>query len=208
MLIRRDRGRQIDSARRLGPGAGRARRRSLVRTGASQGHRHRSLSLAPAITVLRPARRSRVSPSKATRDPPHPDGAMAASRAFINDQPVSINLLRQIGGLLVEIHGQHDDRALVDVRKSPRSSRCLWRAGAPGREGWLRHWRGLAQGRRGARSSSIASRLRGAEAERDLSSTMPLRSCATCSRREPGEEEALARQPPADDECRAVRRSD
>src|SRR6185295_10835801 len=37
------------------------------------------------------------------------------SRASINDQPVSINLLRQIGGLLSEIHGQHDDRALVDV---------------------------------------------------------------------------------------------
>ncbi|HYM98351.1 MAG TPA: DNA repair protein RecN [Aestuariivirgaceae bacterium] len=37
------------------------------------------------------------------------------SRATINDQPVSINLLRQAGGLLAEIHGQHDDRALVDV---------------------------------------------------------------------------------------------
>jgi DNA repair protein RecN (Recombination protein N) len=39
------------------------------------------------------------------------------SRASINDQPVSINLLRQVGGLLAEIHGQHDDRALVDVAK-------------------------------------------------------------------------------------------
>ncbi len=37
------------------------------------------------------------------------------SRAFINDEPVSINLLRQLGCRLVEIHGQHDDRALVDV---------------------------------------------------------------------------------------------
>jgi DNA repair protein RecN (Recombination protein N) len=37
------------------------------------------------------------------------------SRASINDQPVSINLLRQAGGLLAEIHGQHDDRALVNV---------------------------------------------------------------------------------------------
>ena len=37
------------------------------------------------------------------------------SRASINDQPVSVNLLRQIGGALVEIHGQHADRALVDV---------------------------------------------------------------------------------------------
>ncbi|MFN7709916.1 MAG: DNA repair protein RecN [Holosporales bacterium] len=30
------------------------------------------------------------------------------SRAFINDQPVSTALLRQVGGLLIEIHGQFD----------------------------------------------------------------------------------------------------
>lgn len=36
------------------------------------------------------------------------------TRAFINDQPVSATLLREIGGHLIEIHGQHDDRALVD----------------------------------------------------------------------------------------------
>ncbi|NRG17848.1 DNA repair protein RecN [Rhizobiales bacterium] len=36
------------------------------------------------------------------------------SRAFVNDQPVSVSLLRQIGSLLVEIHGQHDARAFVD----------------------------------------------------------------------------------------------
>jgi DNA repair protein RecN (Recombination protein N) len=37
------------------------------------------------------------------------------SRATINEQPVSLNLLRQIAGSLAEIHGQHADRALVDV---------------------------------------------------------------------------------------------
>ncbi|MFN0264284.1 DNA repair protein RecN [Tepidamorphus sp. 3E244] len=37
------------------------------------------------------------------------------SRAFINDQPVSVQLLRDVGALLVEIHGQHDERALVDA---------------------------------------------------------------------------------------------
>ncbi|WP_342641951.1 DNA repair protein RecN [Rhodoligotrophos ferricapiens] len=37
------------------------------------------------------------------------------SRATINEQPASVSLLRQLGGLLAEIHGQHDDRALVDV---------------------------------------------------------------------------------------------
>ena len=43
------------------------------------------------------------------------------SRASVNDQPVSLNLLRQIAGTLTEIHGQHDDRALV----SPANHRRL-----------------------------------------------------------------------------------
>lgn len=37
------------------------------------------------------------------------------TRAFINDQPVSAGLLQAVGKLIVEIHGQHDDRALIDV---------------------------------------------------------------------------------------------
>ncbi len=36
------------------------------------------------------------------------------TRAFINDQPVSAALQRQVGALLVEIHGQHDARAFSD----------------------------------------------------------------------------------------------
>ena len=36
------------------------------------------------------------------------------SRAFINDQPVSIGFLRQIGGYLVEVHGQMEVRGLLD----------------------------------------------------------------------------------------------
>jgi DNA repair protein RecN (Recombination protein N) len=38
----------------------------------------------------------------------------ARTRAFINDEPVGVNLLREIGALLVEIHGQADDRGLFD----------------------------------------------------------------------------------------------
>jgi DNA repair protein RecN (Recombination protein N) len=41
--------------------------------------------------------------------------AEGPSRALINDQPVSLTLLRQVAALLAEIHGQHADRALVDV---------------------------------------------------------------------------------------------
>lgn len=42
-------------------------------------------------------------------------GADGRSRAFINDQPVSAALLRRAGAMLVEIHGQHDDRAMVEA---------------------------------------------------------------------------------------------
>src|SRR6202789_1732758 len=37
------------------------------------------------------------------------------TRAFVNDQPVSVQVLRALGTALVEIHGQHDDRAFVDA---------------------------------------------------------------------------------------------
>jgi len=41
----------------------------------------------------------------------HADGR---TRALVNDQPVSAQVMRGLGRLLVEIHGQHDDRALID----------------------------------------------------------------------------------------------
>jgi DNA repair protein RecN (Recombination protein N) len=37
------------------------------------------------------------------------------TRAFVNDQPVSVQTLKILGAALVEIHGQHDERALVDA---------------------------------------------------------------------------------------------
>ncbi len=37
------------------------------------------------------------------------------TRAFINDNPVSASLMREVGTLAVEIHAQHADRALVDT---------------------------------------------------------------------------------------------
>ena len=47
--------------------------------------------------------------------------ADGGSRALVNDQPVSAALLREIAALLVEIHGQHDDRGLLN----PRGHRAL-----------------------------------------------------------------------------------
>jgi DNA repair protein RecN (Recombination protein N) len=37
------------------------------------------------------------------------------TRAFVNDQPVSVQVMKDLGAALVEIHGQHDERALVDA---------------------------------------------------------------------------------------------
>jgi DNA repair protein RecN (Recombination protein N) len=37
------------------------------------------------------------------------------TRAFVNDQPLSAQALKALGMALVEIHGQHDERALVDT---------------------------------------------------------------------------------------------
>ncbi len=47
--------------------------------------------------------------------------ADGGSKAFVNDQPVSAALLRQLAPALVELHGQHDDRGLVN----PRGHRLL-----------------------------------------------------------------------------------
>ena len=47
--------------------------------------------------------------------------ADGGSKAFINDQPCSAALLRDVGAMLVEIHGQHDDRGLLN----PRGHRTL-----------------------------------------------------------------------------------
>jgi len=42
-------------------------------------------------------------------------GADGRSRAFINDQAVSVGLLRAAGDLLIEVHGQNDDRGLLNA---------------------------------------------------------------------------------------------
>jgi DNA repair protein RecN (Recombination protein N) len=81
--------------------------------------------------------------------------ADAGSKAFINDQPVGVALLREIAPFLVEIHGQHDDRGLVN----PRGHRALLdryaRVDTSAIEAAWRKW-GAAEAKLEARRAAIA----------------------------------------------------
>ncbi|WP_373505381.1 DNA repair protein RecN [Aestuariivirga sp.] len=87
---------------------------SLVRSGAERGVVTAAFSLPkthPAFAILK-EQGVDAEGELVIRRIQNADGP---SRASINDQPVSLNLLRQIAVALAEIHGQHADRALVDV---------------------------------------------------------------------------------------------
>ena len=111
--------------------------------------------------------------------------ADGGSRAHVNDQPCSAALLREIGSYLVEVHGQHDDRGLLN----PRGHRALL-------DGYARcetnavalAWRLWADSR--AALNAAREDLTKAEAEREWleHSVAELR----LFRPEPGEEEVLA----------------
>jgi DNA repair protein RecN (Recombination protein N) len=86
---------------------------SLVRRGASQGQVTASFELAPDHPVLRLLADNGLEADGLLilRRLQSADGR---TRAFINDVAVGVQLLREVGQALVEIHGQHDDRALID----------------------------------------------------------------------------------------------
>jgi DNA repair protein RecN (Recombination protein N) len=91
---------------------------ALVREGAEQGQVIAAFELAKD----HPARRL-LADNDLIADPAVEDElivrrvqfADGRTRAFINDQPVSVQVLRALGAALVEIHGQHDDRAFVEA---------------------------------------------------------------------------------------------
>jgi DNA repair protein RecN (Recombination protein N) len=93
---------------------------SLVRAGEAQGQVTAVFDLPPAHAVHAIARDFGLDTSEelVLRRVQASDGR---TRAFVNDQPVSAQALRAIGAELVEIHCQHDDRALVD----PSAHRAL-----------------------------------------------------------------------------------
>ncbi len=96
------------------------------------------------------------------------------TRAFVNDQPVSVQALKAIGRELVEIHGQHDDRALID----PAAHRSL--ADAYGGLEPLVEKTRAAYAERQASGKGLAGRAPARwrpRARRPISSIMPMRNC-------------------------------
>ena len=92
----------------------------LVRHGAEQGQVTAAFDLAPghpALDLLKDNGFDDDSGEMILRRVQFGDGR---TRAYINDQTVSVQTLKAIGAALVEIHGQHDDRALVDAASHRR----------------------------------------------------------------------------------------
>jgi len=90
------------------------RGRASVRAGASQGS---------ATAVFEPQKNHAARALLAGQDMPATEeivmrrtlSADGRSRAFINDEAVGVGLLKDLGGLLLEVHGQQDDRGLFDT---------------------------------------------------------------------------------------------
>jgi len=87
---------------------------SLVRNGADSGQVVAVLQLAADHPVRLALRENEIADDAdlILRRVQYADGR---TRAFINDQPVGAALMQSIGRQLVEIHGQHDERALVEA---------------------------------------------------------------------------------------------
>ncbi len=86
----------------------------LVRTGAKQASVAAGFEVDddhPAVSLLAAHDITREDSGIVLRRILSADGR---SRAFVNDQPISVGLLRQLGASLVEIQGQFEQRGLLD----------------------------------------------------------------------------------------------
>ena len=90
---------------------------AMVRNGAAQASAVATFRLAPDHPALGLAAENDIALDQpgelVLRRTLKADGG---SRAHVNDVPVSATLLRQFGQLLVEVHGQHDERGLLNPR--------------------------------------------------------------------------------------------
>ncbi|KPM18063.1 DNA repair protein RecN [Citromicrobium sp. WPS32] len=91
---------------------------ALVRSGAKQA----SVTASFEFAALPPALAETLEDAGVEIEPGEPliirrqVKADGGSKAFVNDQSASVGLLRNLAPILVELHGQHDDRGLVNPR--------------------------------------------------------------------------------------------
>ncbi|HEX7969059.1 MAG TPA: AAA family ATPase, partial [Stellaceae bacterium] len=116
-------------------------------------------------------------------------GTDGRSRAFVDDQPASVGLLKQLGELLVEVQGQFAQQGLLDpaTHRDALDAYGGYRADLAALASAWRAWRGIAQEREAAEAALATARadedfLRHALAELDTFDPQP------------GEEMALAEQ--------------
>jgi DNA repair protein RecN (Recombination protein N) len=97
----------------LGLALGGRAERTLVRPGAAQGSVSAAFAVpaSPELCALLDGHGLTLEDALLLR---RVVGADGRSRAFLNDQPVSTGLLRELAALLVEVHGQHEQQALLD----------------------------------------------------------------------------------------------
>src|SRR3954451_7534380 len=161
--------------------------RGLVRAGADQGGVTAEFELPPghpARDLL--AENDIASDELVVRRTVTADGR---SRAFVNDTAVSTGLLRQLGDLLVEVHGQFDQRGLLDARNH-RASLDAFGGLEPHlakvREAWA-DWRATQ-----ARLDGLAREIEAARGEEGYLGP-PQRELSALDAK-PGEEEELAQR--------------
>lgn len=87
-------------------------------------------------------------------------GADGRGRAFVNDQPASVALLRRLGDMLVEIQGQMEQHGLLDMathRASLDAFATLEKQGEAVRAAW-QAWRSAEQARADAETAAATAR--------------------------------------------------
>ncbi len=87
-------------------------------------------------------------------------GADGRGRAFVNDQPASVSLLRRLGETLVEIQGQMEQHGLLDMathRASLDAFAGLEKQADAVRSAW-REWQAAERARTEAEAAAVAAR--------------------------------------------------
>jgi DNA repair protein RecN (Recombination protein N) len=92
-------------------------------------------------------------------------GVDGRSRAFVNDQAVSVAVLKELGELLIEVHGQHETVGLLDAR-AHRGLLDAFAGAATELDACRAAWRALRERR--AEVEGLTDRAARAKAEEDL----------------------------------------